>query len=523
MPVARFQMPDGKIARFEVPEGTTPEAAQSMIGENISTLIPSSGEQGFLDRASAKVGERLKDVGTQLMSGEKGDQNPVQNAYNIAGDAAAMFGDVAGEGIKSAYNSLPSAITGRVNNAASSAVNYAANTDAGKNIQGVAQGYGELAKQYPQAAKLIDSTANLALNIPMLKGASAVGETAGNAVSKAGQAIGDASDLKSVMGQVDADALKAMAKPLYDNPRLGTITPDFRNKWFNDVAPKLSAPADAAEIIGGSPVDAYLGRMQESLGKPLSFGGAEAIDKDLTQKITSSLRGGANADATAYGDIQQSLRNVMDSVPGDNAELSNARGLWSAQAKLRDLEAITERAQFQNHPSTGIQSGAKQIVKSPMKSRGYTPEELAKLKGAARKGIAVSALDTAGSRLGPLLAGIAGGVHTGGIGGAAAAGAADYVIGGIARKGAEALQAGKLAKVADAIKSRPVVQEAIKDAVASGQLAPRFTALKALGVTLDTTGTLMRGSSPFTLKQAMRLSPAQGKAAAEFDGKLSQE
>lgn len=31
MPVARFQMPDGRVARFEVPEGTTPEQAQSMM------------------------------------------------------------------------------------------------------------------------------------------------------------------------------------------------------------------------------------------------------------------------------------------------------------------------------------------------------------------------------------------------------------------------------------------------------------------------------------------------------------
>lgn len=31
MPVARFQMPDGRIARFEVPEGTSPEQAQSLM------------------------------------------------------------------------------------------------------------------------------------------------------------------------------------------------------------------------------------------------------------------------------------------------------------------------------------------------------------------------------------------------------------------------------------------------------------------------------------------------------------
>lgn len=36
MPIARFEMPDGRVARFEVPDGTTPEQAQSMMSEHFS-------------------------------------------------------------------------------------------------------------------------------------------------------------------------------------------------------------------------------------------------------------------------------------------------------------------------------------------------------------------------------------------------------------------------------------------------------------------------------------------------------
>lgn len=36
MPVARFEMPDGRIAKFEVPEGTTPEQAQALIQQSLT-------------------------------------------------------------------------------------------------------------------------------------------------------------------------------------------------------------------------------------------------------------------------------------------------------------------------------------------------------------------------------------------------------------------------------------------------------------------------------------------------------
>lgn len=40
MPIARFELPDGRIGRFEVPDGTTPEQAMQLISSNLSGLIP---------------------------------------------------------------------------------------------------------------------------------------------------------------------------------------------------------------------------------------------------------------------------------------------------------------------------------------------------------------------------------------------------------------------------------------------------------------------------------------------------
>jgi len=48
MTIARFEMPDGRIARFEVAEGTTPQQAQAMIAEQVATTASpmSFGETG---------------------------------------------------------------------------------------------------------------------------------------------------------------------------------------------------------------------------------------------------------------------------------------------------------------------------------------------------------------------------------------------------------------------------------------------------------------------------------------------
>lgn len=81
MPVARFQTPDGKIARFEVPEGTSPDQAIALVKQNYPSLFaPSKATQDtarFEEQikaetapsASARVGRGMMDVGQGLKQG----------------------------------------------------------------------------------------------------------------------------------------------------------------------------------------------------------------------------------------------------------------------------------------------------------------------------------------------------------------------------------------------------------------------------------------------------------------------
>lgn len=118
MPIARFQLPDGRIARFEVPEGTTPEQAQSMMESHFAKpakpnqpaigLDPTADMTG-LDKFRSGMGKAFVDVGRgagQLFGmGDKADIDEARRLdAPLMDTGAGLAGNIAGN--VAAYGSL---------------------------------------------------------------------------------------------------------------------------------------------------------------------------------------------------------------------------------------------------------------------------------------------------------------------------------------------------------------------------------------------------------------------------------
>jgi hypothetical protein len=97
MPIARVQLPDGRIGRFEVPEGTTPEQAQSMIQAQLSALNQPAAPQlpeSLRPRTAAPEGIPGARQETSLYSKVRPFVAPTLEALGAGG--GALLGGAAG-------------------------------------------------------------------------------------------------------------------------------------------------------------------------------------------------------------------------------------------------------------------------------------------------------------------------------------------------------------------------------------------------------------------------------------------
>lgn len=85
MPIARFEMPDGRIGRFEVPEGTTPEQAQSLIAESLQAQAQAPAQP-------RPMGTNISsDVPNVITAQNRGSVAPVEQPTTMANKLRSLY------------------------------------------------------------------------------------------------------------------------------------------------------------------------------------------------------------------------------------------------------------------------------------------------------------------------------------------------------------------------------------------------------------------------------------------------
>lgn len=279
------------------------------------------------------------------------------------------------------------------------------------------------------------------------------GVAGGKGIQKAGNSsfAKDTTSGKPVKEKVTSSDVKQASQAAYEKAGMqgAKLKAGALDEFIDDVDKLKFKSPKAAELTG----DGELTRVQQVIGKwkgqELSFDDIDDIDKALTKLIDKQVvNGQMTPDGRDLYKVQSRFRQAIENVPGNEA-LKEARGLWSAKSKMTDLERIVERATNMQNPSTGIQTGARQLMADKTRFNRYSPQEQKMIAKAAKTGMVTDLLRQGGSRLVAI-----GNAVTGGPLQAAGAAAGST----LSREGANALQMNRINKVAASVAKNAMPQ-----------------------------------------------------------------
>lgn len=479
--IARIQTPDGRIARFEVPEGMSPEDVQAFAEQQFGNQNPvqPQEEPGFTDRVTARAAERGQQL--QVIDSETaaGNQSVYEQALQRTGNAAGLIGDIATEGFKSVGNALssiiPDAIETPVRQVVSDGINRLGNTGVGRTVRGAADeitaARNSLAKDSPRTARNLDATTNiglLGLSATPVKGVSVAGaavdaaeagtkaviRTADNAITKSKNALEVRAANKAAKTN-PSTASANLAKDSYaEVDRLGVkIEPTVTQKMnfsLNRMRPQDPAKAELWDKSGAQDYVNMLNRVS-SKGE-LSISGASAIRSDINAEIQKAFRAGEKTRAGELQKIKATLTNAItdpkavspSDYKGKNAWIT-ANHEFAKKSVLEDIEEMAEEAAGRAQPANSLDTAINKYLRDDVRSAGLKPDERKLLEEVTAKTHTGELLKSGATRLIPAI-------------GAGVGGAPGFLVGHygsmLSRSTAESLKLKKLDKVYEAIQNR---------------------------------------------------------------------
>lgn len=349
MPIARFQMPDGRIARFEVPDGTSPEEAQSLVqqelqqeskpvestepispdyttgeafkkalirggkqlGSAFADVIPAMGASAlgfdeYAKRQMEEAAETQREISTQY--------RPEVESYKDVkdlGSAGTYFVETLGEQLPNLLTSLvPGGIGGTIARRGAVAAAEIAAKEAG--LTGIEALTGEAAKA---AGKTIASKTSLGQNIGL-----ALGSYAQNAPEVFENIYNQTGELRpgvSLLWGAGSAALDSVLPATI----LNKLTPAAKVGVVEKVLEKSGADKSllrsfSKEMLKGMGYEGVTEGAQELIsesaekfvaGNPQIFG-SEDWDRVMESAVRGAVAGGAFGSISGAADYRQSAR-----------------------------------------------------------------------------------------------------------------------------------------------------------------------------------------------------------------------
>ena len=430
MAVYELTSPQGEIFEVTAPDDATEDQVMSYAQQNFTA--PQQAPKTFFQRVGQAFEQRAVDeqeLANKTISGQK--TMPEGLAEIALSRVGGPIGDVVGAALQPVME-------------------YAA-PHVPQKIKDIAGAAGELYGKIPERGRDVIEAGGNVLNI-------VGGGIAGKGAAKGALATRRA--MKSAPISEAAD-IKAMSSAAYKEAtdKGGVLSEEWTNSFIGELQKHKPRP------IGGKVFTSEQKKFMDSISEydelkdtRLSLEDIQNLDETLGDKVSlNPLTGRPDKAGFKVLELQDRLREMVLKAPetqvlGEKAgfeALDKARKLWSSQRAMADIEKIIERASMMDNEATSMKAGFRTLSLNPSRMRGYTPQEQALIKKAAKGQLVADMLrTTVGSRLISTVGGYAGGGLTG-----AAAGAA---VGMAARGGASALQLRKAQKILKEIEGRAI-------------------------------------------------------------------
>jgi hypothetical protein len=510
MPIARFEMPDGRIGRFEVPEGTTPEQAQRMIAESLAQAEqPETGGMArtgqLLLRGAAPVA-----AGAGIGAAVGGAPGALIGSMAVPiADAATLIGNELNKGNVAVENYVrnllgmqarqvaPTQMPSQSLSQGMAQMGLPEPTSTGERvIEAVGAGVGGAATQLPALGRLATTAATeggrrlagqlaqapgaqLAVSAPAAGAAQFVGETTESPAlgMLAGAGVGALGGVRSQVREraPTADQLRNMSDLQYTNATKAgvVVSPE-------SLKAKLPSFNEALKVEGYDPglhpqLNAVVTRLQQETEAPKTLKELETLRRIV--KAPTRTFDNPDQQRIAYRLLDEFDDYVDNLKPADlvgaakesktaTTALSKARNLYARSKKSDVMSDILERAEIKagaNFTQSGLENSLRQELKSlalnKKRMAGFTKAEQEAIQAAAKGGNVQNVLRYFGkyAPTSVIPAGIGSGIGAGvgaamgGPVGAAIGSAVVPTVGAAARAGATRIGMNRLQELQDMI------------------------------------------------------------------------